>query len=150
MSREPRPHVSGSVVIRNATTEDEPALLQLAVEFATSFAVEETSFQAAFAELLADPAASLIVADSAGSVVGYLLGFEHLTLYANGRVAWVEEIMVRENCRRSGVGAALMRGFERWATERNCKLVALATRRAAAFYRALEYEESAVYFRKRL
>jgi len=31
---------------------------------------------------------------------------------------------------------------------RTCVLVALATRRAAPFYRALGYEESAVYFRK--
>ena len=31
---------------------------------------------------------------------------------------------------------------------RDCALVALATRRAAPFYRALGYEESAVYFRK--
>jgi hypothetical protein len=35
-----------------------------------------------------------------------------------------------------------------WAAVRDCALVALATRRAAPFYRALGYEESAVYFRK--
>jgi hypothetical protein len=29
-----------------------------------------------------------------------------------------------------------------------CTLVALATRRAAPFYRALGYQDSAVYFRK--
>ena len=41
-----------------------------------------------------------------------------------------------------------MSAFERWAVVRDCALVALATRRAAPFYRALGYEESAVYFRK--
>ena len=41
-----------------------------------------------------------------------------------------------------------MSAFERWAAVRDCALVALATRRAAPFYRALGYEESAVYFRK--
>ena len=47
-------------------------------------------------------------------------------------------------------GRALMDGFEEWAAQRDCALVALAARRAAPFYRALGYEESAVYFRKLL
>lgn len=43
-----------------------------------------------------------------------------------------------------------MSAFERWAAAEGCALVALATRRAAPFYRAIGYEESAVYFRKLL
>jgi hypothetical protein len=39
-------------------------------------------------------------------------------------------------------------GFEQWAAARDCALVALATRRAAPFYRALGYEQSAIYHRK--
>ena len=41
-----------------------------------------------------------------------------------------------------------MREFERRAAERGSRLVALATRRASAFYLGLGYEESATYFRK--
>ena len=41
-----------------------------------------------------------------------------------------------------------MSAFEQWAAARDCALIALATRRAAPFYRALGFEESAVYFRK--
>ena len=58
--------------------------------------------------------------------------------------------MVREDRRRKGVGEGLMNQFEQWAKTRGSKLVALATRRAAAFYLALGYEESASYFRKLL
>jgi hypothetical protein len=43
-----------------------------------------------------------------------------------------------------------MNAFEAWAVTEGCALVALATRRAAPFYRALDYEESAAYFRKLL
>ena len=43
-----------------------------------------------------------------------------------------------------------MEEFEQWARSRGSKLVALATRRAAAFYLELGYEESAGYFRKLL
>jgi GNAT superfamily N-acetyltransferase len=80
--------------------------------------------------------------------VGYLLGFRHLTFYANGPVGWVEEVVVPDQDRSRGIGRILMDAFERWAAAEGCTLVALATRRAAPFYRALEYEESAAYFRK--
>ncbi len=41
-----------------------------------------------------------------------------------------------------------MSAFEEWAAGQGCVLVALATRRAAPFYLALGYEESAAYLRK--
>jgi len=56
--------------------------------------------------------------------------------------------MVAEDVRRRGAGRQLMEDFERWAGNRQSKVIALATRRAASFYRSLGYEESATYFRK--
>ena len=61
-------------------------------------------------------------------------------------MGWVEEVLVTEAGRGQGTGRALMAAFETWAAEHGCALVALATRRAAPFYRALGYEESAAYF----
>ena len=136
--------------IRLAQHVDAEAVLALARPFATSFMVEEQAFHHAFSELLASSQAHLAVAETAQQLVGYVLGFEHSTFFANGRVAWVEEIMVSETLRRQGIGQLLMQEFEAWAVARGCKLVGLATRRAAAFYQALGYEESAVYFRKLL
>lgn len=43
-----------------------------------------------------------------------------------------------------------MEEFEQRAGTRDCKMVALATRRATSFYRAIGYEESAAYLRKPL
>lgn len=139
-------------VIRPAVAADSGAVLVLATAFATSFRVDAGAFGASFAALLADPGTRLLVAtdDQDGRVIGYMLGFVHPTLYANGPVAWVEEITVEAPLRGRGVGRALMDAFEAWAVERGARLVALATRRAAAFYGALGYEDSAVYFRKRL
>ena len=125
-------------------------MLSLARPFATSFAIDEGAFHRSYSELLASSEARLLVAESGSTIVGYLLGFDHHTFFANGRVAWVEEIMVDESCRRQGVGELLMREFEMWARAEECRLVALATRRAAAFYEAIGYEESARYFRKLL
>ena len=139
------------MTIRLAQPQDSPALFLLACPFATSFAVEQAAFERSFDALLTQPDACVIVAEAdQGEIVGYLLGFNHLTFFANGCVAWVEEVMVSETHRRQGVGQQLVEAFEAWATERGAKQIALATRRAAEFYEALGYQESAVYFRKQL
>jgi GNAT superfamily N-acetyltransferase len=140
----------GAVIIRAPLADDQAAVCALARRFATSFTVAEAAFSAAFTEVLIDPAACFRVAEKQGVLVGYILGFDHQTFFANGRVAWVEEIMVGENLRGQGVGRKLMQTFEDWARQRHCRLLALATRRAAGFYRSLEHVESAIYFRKLL
>lgn len=136
--------------VRIAEPKDAEILLALASSFATSFVVDPEAFRLSFAELLSCPEVYLAVAETDKAVVGYILGFSHPTFYANGHVAWVEEIFVREDCRKKGIGKLLLDSFERWSEEKGCRLVALATRRAADFYKALGYEESAVYFRKLL
>ena len=92
----------------------------------------------------------LCVAESDEVVIGYIVATSHLTLFADAPVCWVEEVMVSPQHRRAGVGAALMNAAERWAEEMGAAYVSLATRRAADFYRALRYEESAVFFKKPL
>lgn len=138
------------LVIRKAQSEDEATLFALARSFATSFVVEEQPFSHSLSEILSSSDACLVVAEDEGQIVGYALAFDHFTFYANGRVTWVEEIVVSETFRRQGVGRRLMQEIEAWAVRRGSRLVALATRRASAFYQALGYEESALYFRKRL
>ena len=143
-----------SLRIRHATADDAGAIAGLAEGLAQSFTFSRPSFDAHYPALLAAGHACLLVAvagaDAAGDCAGYLLGFEHLTFYANGRVAWVEEVFVRGDLRERGIGRALMTTFEEWARGRGCALAALATRRAAPFYRALGYEDSAAYLRKLL
>ena len=136
--------------IRQAGLDDANALFLLVQQFATSFQPEHTAFAASLNALLADENAWLHIAEAQGEAIGYCLGFDHYAFYANGRVSWVEEIMVKAEMRRHGVGESLMNAFEAWAKSRGSKLVALATRRAAAFYTAIGYDESATFFRKLL
>ncbi len=136
--------------IRPACQNDSAALFPIAQDFATSFEIDKSSFTESLSGILNDPSAWLWVAEANGTLIGYLLGFNHLTLFANGRVAWVEEVTVTIPWRRKGVASALMSAFESWAQGRGSRLVALATRRAAHFYQALGYEESATYFRRLL
>ena len=134
--------------VRPASLIDAEQVAGLAGELAQSFAFDRAAFDRSFPAVLADPRACLLVAAGEGGCRGYVLGFAHASFYANGPVAWVEEIVVRDGQRRGGVGQALMAAFEQWAAGRDCRLVALATRRAAPFYLAIGYEESAVYLRK--
>jgi GNAT superfamily N-acetyltransferase len=141
--------VHGSLVsVRYATSSDAAAVADLARELAQSFPFSQTRFDANYAALLNTDDACLLLAVNGDNALGYLLGFQHITFYANGPVATAEEILVQAKFRRRGVGQALMKAFEQWALERNCRLVTLATRRAVPFYVALGYEQSATYMRK--
>jgi GNAT superfamily N-acetyltransferase len=135
-------------LVRRASADDEDGVAGLAAELTMSFTFSPEKFRVGYPVLLAEDGACLLVAVSGHEYLGYLLGFRHLTFYANGPVGWVEEVAVRESDQGRGIGRALMGAFEQWAAVQGCALIALATRRADAFYRALGYEESATYFRK--
>ena len=139
-----------ATIVRKAVAGDANAVLVLTNDFATSFIVDENTFHVSFESLLNKSNACLLVAEMESRVVGYALAFFHHTFFANGRVAWIEEIMVHPDYRRTGIGKELMHNIETWATDQKCRLIALATRRASAFYEANEYEDSATYYRKLL
>jgi GNAT superfamily N-acetyltransferase len=139
-----------NLVIRDGQPSDSDAVFFLVCEFAVSFRPDREAFGRCLSELISDESAKLIVAESDGDLVGYCLGFDHYAMYANGRISWLEEITVRADLRRRGIGSAMMNAFEVWAESRSSKLVGLATRRAKSFYTALGYDESAVFFRKLL
>jgi GNAT superfamily N-acetyltransferase len=136
------------ILVRPARPADAEQVAGLARELAMSFPFRRASFDTSFPALIAAQDGCLLVAADQDGCLGYLLGFRHLTFHANGPVGWVEEVMVHEEQRQLGIGRALMSAFERWASGQGCALVALATRRAAPFYRALGYQESAAYLRK--
>lgn len=136
-------------VVRRAVSTDRAGIFPLVKVFATSFQPIKEAFDLSFDRIIDDDSACLLIAEMGNRVIGYCLGFDHLAFFVN-RVSWVEEIMVHEDFRRKNIGRTLMNQFEDWSRSRNSILVGLATRRAAPFYRALDYENSAVYFRKLL
>lgn len=138
------------VTIRPATLADSELIFALVEQFATSFVPVKTAFAHSFTHVLSDESACVLVAEFENTIVGYCLAFDHSTFYANGRVTWVEEIMVQDTMCGQGIGNALMQSVETWALTRESKLVSLATRRAASFYKAIGYAESGVYYRKLL
>jgi len=137
------------VHVRPARSDDRDLIWPLTLEFATSFGPERREFDSAYASLLGRPDTFLAVAElPTAGIAGYTLASSHLALFANGPVAWVEELIVSPDWRRGGMGASLMQAAEQWAFEQGATYVALATRRASDFYRAIGYSESATFFRK--
>ncbi|QJD88024.1 GNAT family N-acetyltransferase [Cohnella herbarum] len=135
---------------RNADLEDEEELFVLAENLATSNKLNKTDFSRIFSELLSNNNVDLVIAETESRLVGYAMSFHHSTFYANGLISWVEELIVLEEYRGKRIGKKLMKIIEEKAYGRGSKLVALATRRASEFYKAIGYDESAIYFKKTL
>ncbi|WP_217362282.1 GNAT family N-acetyltransferase [Cohnella herbarum] len=139
-----------NIKYRNADLEDEEELFVLAENLATSNKLNKTDFSRIFSELLSNNNVDLVIAETESRLVGYAMSFHHSTFYANGLISWVEELIVLEEYRGKRIGKKLMKIIEEKAYGRGSKLVALATRRASEFYKAIGYDESAIYFKKTL
>ena len=140
--------MSAAGPIRPATPADADAIWPLVKDFAVSFTPSRESFDRALASVLGDHDTLVVLADLDGAVVGYLLAERHQTFFAGRPVVWVQEVMVDRHRRGRGLGRALLHAAEAWAIDSDAAYVALATRRAGGFYTALDYEESATFFRK--
>src|SRR5262249_31286774 len=113
-----------------------------------TFPFDHDAFEATYTTTLQNPMARLLIAELDGSIVGYLLGFRHGTFWAGKEVWWVEELLVDAAQRGRGIGRTLTNRFEAEAQSAGARLVCLVTRKSADFYRAIGYEEFAIYFRK--
>jgi ribosomal protein S18 acetylase RimI-like enzyme len=84
----------------------------------------------------------IIVAEEAGSIAGVLHVFERPALDKGGE-AVIQALVVDETLRSRGVGEALMREAEAWASGRGLGATSLYTHvsrdRARAFYERIGY-----------
>jgi GNAT superfamily N-acetyltransferase len=136
--------------IRHAAISDAGPLFALVRSFPTPTPPGADQFSRALDAKLPDRSSCLLVAEHEGQLVGYVSGSCHVTFYAGGRTAWVDELLVVEGLRGAGIGRQLMDSFEQWARDRRCVLVSLATRGAAAFYEHRGYASTAGYYKKYL
>jgi hypothetical protein len=70
--------------VRGAEASDAEAVADLAAGLAQSFPFSRARFGLTYPALLADGDACLLLAVDGEELLGYLLGFRHLTFYANG------------------------------------------------------------------
>ena len=139
-----------SIKIRKARTNDVEMVYALATQLSQSVTIEKELLEKNFQKLVLDKNHQILIAEFEKAIVGYLSGYLHLTIYANGKTAYVDEIVVDTNNRGTGVGKKLMLEFERISMTNDCVLISLATSKARGFHENLDYFSKAAYYKKYL
>jgi len=111
-----------TVEIRSATAEDVPQLLEMVRELAEFerlsdqvVATEEDYHRALFGE---SPAAEALVAEWEGQPIGYAIFFTTFSTFTGRPGLWLEDLYVRPDNRRRGLGTRLLREVAEMAGER--------------------------------
>ncbi len=115
-----------------------------------SYEPDHDAFASSFVAMVESQDVALLVAEDGGTLAGYAMAVEFATLFANGRVAQIEEIFVEEAKRGAGTGRALVAAVVEWARSRGAVEVTVPTRRAGDYYERLGFERTAEYYHLRL
>jgi GNAT superfamily N-acetyltransferase len=112
------------LVIRKATAEDVPTILQLVRDLATYerepeavVATEEDFLRDGFGE---SPVFKVVVADAGGRIEGFALYFFTWSTWVGKRCLHLEDLYVRPEARGRGAGLLLMRALAKEAVEAGC------------------------------
>jgi ribosomal protein S18 acetylase RimI-like enzyme len=138
------------IVIRRAVIEDKESIFQLANQLSDFVKIDKDIFISNFHQLIADQNYCILVAKLGENIVGYLSGYFHKTIYANGLVGYVDEIVVLDTQRNLRLGTKLMNELEIISKNKNCILISLATAGAKGFYEKIGYSSKAGYYKKYL
>ncbi|MFO0803575.1 MAG: GNAT family N-acetyltransferase [Gemmataceae bacterium] len=114
-------------MIRSATPADVPIIAQLIRDLAE---YEKLSHAVDFDEAkLHDhlfgprPYAEVLLAEDAGSVVGFALFFHNYSTFRGKPGIYLEDLFVKPECRGKGLGKALLLRLAKLAAERDCARV---------------------------
>jgi GNAT superfamily N-acetyltransferase len=141
------------ISFRPARAGDGPQLVPLVEEL--GYPSSPSAVCARLQRLLEAPDQLVLVAEEAGSLLGWIHAQEFLSL-ASEPTALVTGLVVDPGARRRGIGRGLVAAVEEWARTRglgSLRLRARATRREAhRFYRGLGFElaKRQLQFRKPL
>jgi len=143
--------------VRDATPEDWPAVEALLAALGRpdvrGALVEEAARGVFLAYLRRDDAEALVVEED-GRVVGFVDMEYRVRLNFTTPQAWIPDLIVSEDARSRGAGAALLARCEELATARGCWSLSLESAnwrdRAHSFYRRRGLEDLAKSFSKTL
>ena len=135
--------------LRHAVLADGDAVFDLLAQLGERYTPDRPIFDEAFAEAIkqADDYI-LFVADQNGIVIGYALATIARLFYTNGDSAQLQELVVDENSRASGIGSQLVTAIERECLARGVRQLTVASIRGAAFYERLDYRSTADFLKK--
>jgi GNAT superfamily N-acetyltransferase len=141
------------ITIRAAVPTDAPILSELLDQLGYPAAVSEIPDR--LGAIAAFPGAAAFVATNRyGEVVGLVTTHLFPSIHDNGPVAWLTTLVVLEDARGAGIGSALVRYVEKWATEKGAKRLAVTSglqrHSTHEFYENRDYERTGLRFAKSL
>ena len=141
---------TSELIIRKANSEDIDQIFILANQLSESIHINKGIFEQNFEELIHSNNHCILVAEINQVVEGYISGNFHKAFYANGQVAFIDEIVIDSRYRNLSIGKCLIKEFEAIAKSNNSVLVSLATSGAKGFYEKLDYSSKSSYYKKYL
>lgn len=140
--------------IRECREDDFDMVLPLLRQLWPDKLLEMESLRRVFSLALQEKEVRYICAEMDGVIVGFFSLTQRMSLYRQGRLAYLDEMVVEEGHRGKGVGAALLRYAEGAAREAGCKGLSMdsAFHREGAhrFYEREGYTRTGVIFEKAL
>jgi GNAT superfamily N-acetyltransferase len=140
--------------IRECREDDFDMVLPLLRQLWPDKLLEMEALRRVFARALQEKDVRYICAEIDGVIVGFFSLTQRESLYRQGRLAYLDEMVVEEGHRSKGVGAALLRHAEQLAREAGCNGLSMdsAFHREGAhrFYEREGYVKTGVIFEKAL
>jgi GNAT superfamily N-acetyltransferase len=126
--------LAATTVIRPAAATDSTYIADLLGEL--GFPASAESIPARLAALAAERVSIALVAERESLVVGVITVHSFASIHDDRPVAWITTLAVSTAVRKGGVGRALVRAAESWATSRGCVRISVT----AALHRAVAHK----------
>ncbi len=145
--------MADAITIRAATRGDAPVLCELLRQL--GYPAEESEIPGRLEALANFPCAAAFVGTNGyGEVIGLATAHLFPSIHDNDPVAWLTTLVVLEDVRGAGIGSALVRYVEQWATRNGAKRISVTSgaQRTATheFYLRRDYEKTGLRFTKKL
>ncbi|HEV2017006.1 MAG TPA: GNAT family N-acetyltransferase [Gemmatimonadaceae bacterium] len=142
-----------AITIRPAAPSDAPILCELLAQLGYPASVSE--IPARLSAVATFPRAAVFVATNGyGEVVGLVTTHILPSIHDNEPVAWLTTLVVLEDARGAGIGSALVKHVEQWATRNGARRLSVTSgmhRKAThEFYEKRDYENTGLRFTKKL
>lgn len=142
--------MSYAYIIRNAADTDVPSLITLLgilFSIESDFSANESKQRIGLEMMLKDcTQRCIMVAEIEGQVVGMCTAQLLVSTAEGGVVALIEDLVVKNEYRRSGIGKQLLLAIEKWAVEKGAKRLQLLADRnntpALKFYQKMSWNNT--------
>jgi len=141
-----------ALTIRPAVADDAPALARMLEQL--GYPSDASEIPERLERMRERPGTTVFVAEQGGKAVGVVTVHLFPSLHTSEPVAWLTALVVDETVRGSGVGSALVKRAEEWASRHGATRLALTShlrrKEAHEFYKRRDYEQTGVRLAKEL